>query len=174
MLATGYQREFEEFVREHSDRLVRIGYLLCGDPHHAEDMTQTALERTAKHWRQARRSPGAYARRAVVNLAKDRFRLLSRRPVEAPLDLDVVVEVTDGVADRDELVRALRRLPHGQRSALVLRYFEDLSVAEAAQALGCSEGNVKSQTARGLTTLRAVLTEAAGPATTQEKESKRC
>ncbi|WP_300682106.1 SigE family RNA polymerase sigma factor [Nocardioides sp.] len=159
MIATGYQREFEEFVRASSDRLVRIAFLLTGDRHHAEDIAQTALERTARRWRSARRDPGAYARRAVVNLVKDRRRLLSRRPAETAWAYDVAVPVTDRVADRDELVRALRALPLGQRSVPVLRYFEDLSVSETAQVLGCTAGTVKSQTARGLTSLRAALKE---------------
>ena len=158
VIPRGYQREFEEFVRASSGRLTRTAYLLCGDRGHAEDMVQTALLRTARRWRTARRDPGAYARRVVVNLGKDRWRHVSRRPAETALELDVAVPVVDGVADRDELVRAVRTLPPGQRSVLVLRFFDDLSVAETAAALGCSVGTVKSQTARGLDRLRSVLT----------------
>jgi RNA polymerase sigma factor (sigma-70 family) len=94
----------------------------------------------------------------VVNLAKDRWRALRRRPGEAPLEHDVPVPVRDGVADRDELLRAAQQLPPGQRAVLVLRYFDDLSVADTAAALGCSTGTVKSQTARALERLRAALT----------------
>jgi RNA polymerase sigma-70 factor (sigma-E family) len=152
------QAAFDAFVRRSSDRLVRTAFLLCGDRGHAEDIVQTALLRTARRWSAARSEPDAYARRVVVNLAKDRWRLLGRRPSEAPLELDVAVPVRDGVADRDQLLRAARQLPAGQRAVLVLRYFDDLSVAETAAALGCSTGTVKSQTARALERLRAALT----------------
>ncbi|MFI5959521.1 SigE family RNA polymerase sigma factor [Cryptosporangium sp. NPDC051539] len=156
MIARGYQREFEEFVRDSSDRLVRTAYLLCGDRGHAEDMTQTALLRTARRWRSARTSPEAYARRVVVNLAKDRWRALSRRPPETGLEVDVPI-ATDGPADADDrLLRAVRTLPDGQQAVLVLRFFDDLSVAETAAALGCSDGTVKSQTARALERLRSI------------------
>jgi RNA polymerase sigma-70 factor (sigma-E family) len=154
------QRAFDEFVRSSSDRLVRTAYLLCGDRGHAEDLVQTALLRTARRWTAARQDPGAYARRVLVNLAKDRWRDLRRRPGEKALEIDVAIPVTDGVADRDQLLRAARTLPAGQRAVLVLRYFDDLSVAETAAALGCSEGTVKSQTARALDRLRSALTPA--------------
>src|SRR4051812_21203539 len=75
---------FDEFVSRSSDRLLRTAYLLCGDRGHAEDLVQTALMRTARRWRAARENPDAYARRVLVNLTKDRWRELSRRPSEAP------------------------------------------------------------------------------------------
>jgi RNA polymerase sigma-70 factor (sigma-E family) len=153
-----HQREFEDFVRASGGRLVRTAFLLCGDRGEAEDVVQTALERTARRWSAARRDPAAYARRVVVNLVKDGWRRTARRPAELPLDVDVAVPVVDGLADRDELVRALGTLPEGQRSVLVLRFFEDLSVAETATALRCTQGTVKSQTSRGLDRLRAALT----------------
>ncbi|GAA5115962.1 SigE family RNA polymerase sigma factor [Alloalcanivorax gelatiniphagus] len=158
MIARSDQAAFDAFVRRSSDRLVRTAYLLCGDRGHAEDMAQTALLRTARRWPSARREPEAYARRVVVNLAKDRWRALRRRPDEAPLEHDVPIPVRDGVADRDQLLRAAQQLPAGQRAVLVLRYFDDLSVADTAAALGCSTGTVKSQTARALERLRAALT----------------
>jgi RNA polymerase sigma-70 factor (sigma-E family) len=153
-----HQREFEDFVRASGGRLVRTAYLLCGDRGEAEDIAQTALERTARRWSAARREPTPYARRVVVNLVKDGWRRTARRPTEAPLEGDVAVPVVDGVADRCELVRALSMLPEGQRSVLVLRFFEDLSVAETATALHCTQETVKSQTSRGLERLRAALT----------------
>ena len=152
------QPAFDAFVRRSADRLVRTAHLLTGDRGHAEDLVQTALLRTARRWSSARSEPEAYARRVVVNLAKDRWRMLRRRPGEAPLEADVEVPVRDGVADRDQLLRAAQQLPAGQRAVLVLRYFDDLSVAETAATLGCSTGTVKSQTARALAKLRAALT----------------
>ena len=157
MIPLGERRDFESFVSASSDRLLRTAYLLCGDRGHAEDLVQTALLRTARRWRWARQQPEAYARRVVVNLAKDRWRDLGRRPQETPIEADVRLEEADGLLDRDELLRAARRLPPGQRAVLVLRYFDDLSVEETAAALGCSTGTVKSQTSRALDNLRAAL-----------------
>jgi RNA polymerase sigma-70 factor (sigma-E family) len=149
---------FDAFVAGSSDRLVRTAYLLCGDRGHAEDLTQTALMRTARRWGTARRAPEAYARQVLVNLVKDRWRDLARRPGEVALEVDVPTQSSDALLDRDVLVRAARRLPDGQRAVLVLRYFDDLSVEDTAAALGCSTGTVKSQTARALANLRAALT----------------
>ncbi|PUA83110.1 SigE family RNA polymerase sigma factor [Nocardioides currus] len=161
------QAAFEAFVVRSSDRLLRTAFLLSGDHGHAEDMVQTALMRTARRWSTARREPDAYARRVVVNLAKDRWRLRGRRLGEAPLEIDVAIPVDDdGVADREQLLAAARQLPAGQRAVLVLRYFDDLSVAETAAALGCSTGTVKSQTSRALDKLRAALTT--------EREKSQC
>ena len=159
MIPPAEKRAFERFVAESSDRLVRTAYLLCGDRGHAEDLVQTALLRTARRWGHARRCPEPYARRVVVNLARDRWRALGRRPREAPIgETDIAVSVTDGIAERDQLVRAAQALPEGQRAVLVLRYFDDLSIEETARVLGCTTGTVKSQTARALTRLRAALT----------------
>jgi RNA polymerase sigma factor (sigma-70 family) len=63
------------------------------------------------------------------------------------------------VADRDEVVRALGELPDRMRAVLVLRFFDDLSEAATAEALGCGVGTVKSQTSRGLARLRELLAE---------------
>lgn len=152
------QRAFEAFVAGASGRLMRTAYLLCGDRGHAEDLVQTALFRTARRWRRARQQPEAYARRVLVNLAKDRRRSLGRRVGEVTMDgVDAVVPAGNDVLERDRLLAAVRELPAGQRAVLVLRYFEDLSVAETAAALDCSEGTVKSQTSRALDRIRGVL-----------------
>jgi RNA polymerase sigma-70 factor (sigma-E family) len=148
---------FDAFVAGSSDRLLRTAYLLCGDRGHAEDLVQTALMRTARHWGVAQEQPTAYARRVVVNLAKDRWRSLGRRPAELPLEVDVEASDSTALLDRDVLVRAAQQLPAGQRAVLVLRFFEDLSVEDTAACLGCSTGTVKSQTSRALGNLRAVL-----------------
>jgi RNA polymerase sigma-70 factor (sigma-E family) len=154
------QRAFEAFVADASGRLMRTAYLLCGDRGHAEDMVQTALFRTARRWHRARQQPEAYARRVVVNLAKDRRRSLGRRVGEVAVAVDPVNVANrgdDDVLEREHLLAVLRRLPAGQRAVLVLRFFEDLSVVETAAALGCSEGTVKSQTSRALDRIRGVL-----------------
>jgi RNA polymerase sigma-70 factor (sigma-E family) len=157
MIAHRDRPAFDAFVASSSDRLLRTAYLLCGDRGHAEDLVQTALMRTARQWRRARDVPEAYARRVVVNLAKDRWRQLARRPAEAPLDIDLAEPRIDTFDDRDVLLRAVQRLAPGQRAVLVLRYFDDLSVEETAAVLGCSTGTVKSQTSRALDNLRVAL-----------------
>ena len=158
MIAARDRPAFDAFVTACSDRLVRSAYLLCGDREHAEDIVQTALMRTARQWRRARANPEAYARRVVVNLTKDRWRNLGRRPAELPLEVDVQAPEDTRVLDRQVLLRAAQHLPEGQRAVLVLRYFDDLSVEDTAAALGCTTGTVKSQTARALDNLRAALT----------------
>ena len=127
MIPSRDRRAFDEFVANSADRLVRTAYLLCGDRGHAEDLVQTALLRTARRWRTARQQPEAYARRVVVNLAKDRWRDLARRPAESPMDgaeTAGAVGVIDGLLDRDELLRATAQLPPGpagRARAAVLR-----------------------------------------------------
>jgi RNA polymerase sigma-70 factor (sigma-E family) len=165
MIGRREQRAFEGFVAGASARLLRTAYLLTGDRGHAEDLVQTALLRTARRWSRARRQPEAYARRVLVNLAKDRWRTRRRRVDEVAVDPDVRGDVAatggegDAVLEREHLLAAVRTLPAGQRAVLVLRFFDDLSVAETAAALDCSEGTVKSQTSRALDRLRGVLDE---------------
>lgn len=158
MIPSRERSAYDAFVTAYADRLVRTAYLLCGDRGHAEDLAQTALLRTARRWRTARRQPEAYARRVVVNLAKDRWRNLARQPAEASVEHDVAAPADESLLVRDELLRAARTLPPGQQAVLVLRYFDDLTVEETAAALGCSPGTVKSQTSRALDRLRAALT----------------
>jgi RNA polymerase sigma-70 factor (sigma-E family) len=153
---------FEAFVNARSTALLRTAYLLTGDRGHAEDLLQTALLRAARRWSTAGRAPDAYVRRILVNLSHDRRRTLFRRPREAPLppDPDLVRGTDPGldrVAERGEMVRALAALPIRQRQVLVLRYFEDLSVEQTAQLLGCTTGTVKSYTSRALSRLRELL-----------------
>jgi RNA polymerase sigma-70 factor (sigma-E family) len=155
------QRAFEAFVADASGRLMRTAYLLTGDSGHAEDLVQSALLRTARRWSRARQQPEAYTRRVLVNLAKDRWRTLRRRVAEVAAGAEeprsIGVPANDAVLERQRLLDAIRELPAGQRAVLVLRFFDDLSVAETAAALECSEGTVKSQTARALDRMRSVL-----------------
>jgi RNA polymerase sigma-70 factor (sigma-E family) len=158
--------EFDAFVAAHSTALLRSAYLLTGDRGHAEDLLQTALLRALRRWSVARREPLAYVRRVLVNLSKDRTRLLGRRPREAPLPADPASLPGGGTTGHAELLGeryrvadALARLPIRQRQVVVLRFFEDLSVAQTADLLGFSEGTVKSYTSRALARLRDLLTE---------------
>ena len=153
---------FEEFVQACSPRLFRTALLLAGqDRAAAEDLLQLALERAYRHWARVCRSgdPERYVQRILVNASNDRWRQAARRP-ERPLrpgDADPLAQdQSDAVAERDFLMRALAALPPRQRTVLVLRYFNDLSEAEIADALGCSVGTVKSHVSRGLARLRAI------------------
>jgi RNA polymerase sigma-70 factor (sigma-E family) len=150
---------FRDFVETRWQALVRIAYLLVGDHGHAEDLVQIALVRTHRNWHRIERrdAPEVYVRKALVNLANSHWRRRLRRrehpseyvPEQATPDH---TELTDR---RDELWSALQALPPRMRAVLVLRYFEDLSEAQVADALGCSTGSVKSQASRGLARLRA-------------------
>ena len=158
--------EFEDFVRDRSAVLLRTAYALVGDYGHAEDMLQTALLRTARRWSNARSAPEAYARQVLVNLCRDRVRWLRRRPPESVLaegaeQSRVVDEVADQIGERRLVIQALRGLPAGQRHVVVLRFLEDLSVAETAELLGISQGTVKSYTSRALSSLRITLNDIA-------------
>jgi RNA polymerase sigma-70 factor (sigma-E family) len=155
---------FEAFVEDRSTALLRTAYLLTGDRGHAEDLLQTALLRMARRWSRAREAPEAYARQVLVNLSRDRIKSLFRRPKEAPLppDPDILRAVDGGyeqVTDRRVVLRALGGLPVRQRQVVVLRFFEDLSVEQTAELLGCSTGTVKSYTSRALARLRDLLAD---------------
>ena len=149
---------FQEFVRARWSHLVRTAYLLTGDAHHAEDLTQTALAKAYRSWRRVSRTdnPEAYVRRMLVTCNSDRFR--KRRVTEsltaAPPEVAGRDEAYSGVDERGALLGALAQLPPRQRAVVVMRYWEDLSEAEVAEVLGCSPGTVKSQASKGLAKLR--------------------
>jgi RNA polymerase sigma-70 factor (sigma-E family) len=152
---------FDEFVTARSAVLLRTAHLLVGDRGHAEDLLQTALLRTALRWRKALDHPEAYTRQIIVNLARDHWRRSRRRPAEQP-ESDFTPDPAQrdhaaGVVDKQALLAALGALPERQREVVVLRYFADLSITEAAAAMRTSEGTVKSQTSRALDHLRRIL-----------------
>jgi RNA polymerase sigma-70 factor (sigma-E family) len=152
--------EYERFVAENADSLVRTAYLMVGDLHEAEDLVQEALFKVASKWPRVSRmdSPVAYARRIVVNQALHGSSRRSRRRAE--LGTGPPAETAAAAVQleiHDELFDALVELPPRQRAALVLRYFLDLPEAEVAAALGCSLGTVKSSTSRGLKRLEQTL-----------------
>ena len=159
---------FDDFVRARSTALLRVAYLLTGDRHAAEDLLQEVLEQMYVRWPRIHGAPEAYARRALVNRSTNRWRWRARRPEATLAHHDVAVaDRSDDIAVRDTVLAALRELPGQQRAAVVLRFLEDLPVAEVAQALRCSEGAVKSSTSRGLEKLRSALAAAdLGPVTT--------
>jgi len=153
------EAEFERFVERSGRTLLRTAWLLTGDRGHAEDIVQTALERTARRWSRLHGAPEAYARVCVINLATDRWRRRRSRVGEVPLDELRAQAGThlDNVARAElhgDLLAALRQLPRRQRVVLVLRYFADLDEADIARTLGVSIGTVKSSASRGLARLR--------------------
>jgi RNA polymerase sigma-70 factor (sigma-E family) len=158
-------REFTEFVIAQRAALVRVAALLVsGDLAKAEDVVQTALTKLYLAWPRIRSdTAGAYARRCVVNTAMDDRRSLSSRREQVSAQLPDFAAADPERDDATALVGLLAALPAGMRAAVVLRYVEGLSIAEAADAMGCSEGNVKSQSARGLDRLREALPQYAPP-----------
>ncbi|GAA3008055.1 SigE family RNA polymerase sigma factor [Actinokineospora diospyrosa] len=159
------EQEFAEYFTARRDAVRRTAYLLCGDWHRADDLTQTAFVALHRRWHKIRDRGAldAYVRRSVLRAMIDE----TRRPWRRERHVDAVPEVAttdaevgESVATRSALVDGLAKVPPRQRAVLVLRFLEGLDVAGTAQALKCSEGTVKSQTARGLATLREVLGDA--------------
>jgi RNA polymerase sigma-70 factor (sigma-E family) len=157
------QATFADFVVREQARLLRLAYLLAGDRGHAEDLVQTALMRTYRHWdRVVRRGePSAYVRRVLVN-AHTSWR---RRPLHREHATGWVPDVAapEPVASADPagaLGVALAALPPRMRATVVLRFYEDLSEQQTADVLGCSPSTVNTQAARGLGRLRAALSAA--------------
>jgi RNA polymerase sigma-70 factor (sigma-E family) len=153
--------EFTEFAAGAAPRLRRTAFLLCGDWHAAEDLAQGTLAKMFVAWRRIRRQDAvyAYASRTLVNTyLADRRRLRSRELVAAWLPERAAPAGTPEL--RMVVLDALATLPPKARVVVVMRYWADMSVEQVADLLGCSAGNVKSQAARGLAKLRAVLGEA--------------
>lgn len=153
------EQSFTAFVRGNGDALARYARLLFADAGAAEDALQTALLRVARNWPKGVDAPSAYARTALRNLALDEGR--RRHLVPVPSDDEPAVapapDVADAHAAAELLDRVLSALPPRQRATVVLRVIDGLSEAEAAQAMRCSAGTVKSNLARGLARLRAEL-----------------
>jgi RNA polymerase sigma-70 factor (sigma-E family) len=154
------EREFREFVAGRSAGLLRTAYFLTGgDVHDAQDLLQTALMATARHWARIvqRDQAEAYVRRAMARHQINRWRSRARRPetlMPAPPDRATAGEEQARVELRHGLLAALRALPPRQRAVIVLRYYDDRSEADVARLLGVSVGTVRSQTFKALAKLR--------------------
>jgi RNA polymerase sigma-70 factor (sigma-E family) len=176
MAAERSSAELERFLAERADHLLRTAVLLAGSREAGEDLLQTAVERLVQRWRRFDGDPEGYLRRTLCNLAVDRHRRLGRwRQKERLLrtELRQAHDPADDVDLRDALVRLLLQLPARQRAALVLRYWEQLTDAEAAAVLGCAEGTVKSAVSRGLTRMRELADEWNETAAVSGREEKR-
>ncbi len=148
---------FEEFVSGRSSRLWRTAWLLTGDAHKAEDLLQTALLKAWRRWDEISRdgSVEGYVRRTLVTTYTDwwRRRWTGEVPTETLPDT-ASSHAADLAALRHDVASALAQLTRGQRAVVVLRYFDDLTEVQTAEALGCSVGTVKSQMSRAMTALR--------------------
>jgi RNA polymerase sigma-70 factor (sigma-E family) len=161
------EQEFAEYFAARRDAVRRTAYLICGDWHRADDLAQAAFVSLHRRWRKIRdrEALDAYVRRSLVRASIDE----SRRPWRREHSAEVVPEsataepvdsLGDAVATRSALVDGLQQVPPRQRAVLVLRFLEGQSVADVAASLKCTEGTVKSQTARGLDALRDALGDA--------------
>ena len=155
--------DFDRFVADSTDALLRTAYLIVGDLGEAEDLVQETLFEVARRWPRVRRMqhPTAYARRILVNRAvggaKRRARRRQELAADAPPELGQPELAGGQIGEHDELIGALAALPPRQRAVIVLRYFLDLPEAEVAAALKCSLGTVKSTASRGLARLEQAL-----------------
>jgi RNA polymerase sigma-70 factor (sigma-E family) len=164
MPAPPSDEDYTAFVHATWPSLYRTAYMLLGDHGLAEDLVQTALAKTYGSWRNVRNldAAGGYARTTLINTASSWFRRPSWRRELAHEEIGGASHEPDP-SDRPAVLDALRQLAPRQRAVIVLRFYEDMSVAQAAAALGCSAGTVKSQTSDALARLRSVLGDAAIP-----------
>jgi RNA polymerase sigma-70 factor (sigma-E family) len=152
--------EFADFVRRTGPRLHRAALLLTGDHHLTEDLTQATYARVFASWRRVSRAddPFAYARRTLLNTYLSHRRL--RRSSEVPADPTLGPELPAPESDhttRLDLLDALATLPPPDRAVLVLRYWEDRSVADTAHDLGLTETAVRTRSRRALQRLRPLV-----------------
>jgi RNA polymerase sigma-70 factor (sigma-E family) len=149
--------ELDLFLAERGRELLRAAVLLAGSREAGEDLLQDSLERLLRKWRAIDGNPEGYLRRTMYNLAADGWRRQARWRARLPLLRSRSERAEDDTARvdlHDALIRMLATLPSRQRAVLVLRYWEQLSEAEAAELIGCSPAAAKAAAARGLRRLR--------------------
>jgi RNA polymerase sigma-70 factor (sigma-E family) len=156
------EAEFSAFFAARFHQARRLAYLLCGDWHRADDLAQAAFVRVASSWHRVRdhNAIDAYLRTCLMrSFLSDQRRVWRHRETSTgePPDRVTADDSADAVADRVTMLEALAKLPPRQRAVLVCRYYDGLDVAATARVLGCTEGTVKSQSARALARLRGVL-----------------
>jgi RNA polymerase sigma-70 factor (sigma-E family) len=150
------ENTYREYVTARMETMRRTAYLLCRDWHTADDLVSITISKLYRHWPRVGGTPGidAYVRKALLRTWLDEKRRPWRREqtMEELPELPTTAEFA--VVSRAQLLDLLDGLPPKRRAAVVLRLYCDLSVEETAEILGCTVGTVKSQTARGLDTLR--------------------
>lgn len=156
------EQQYTDYVTARLPALRRTAYLLCGDSHRADDLVQVTITKLYVHWRRASAADhlDGYVRAMLVRtfLSEQRLGWMRRiRLVGSPAETPVVAVPGPDVETREVVHAALARVSPKARAVLVLRFLLDLPVAEVAEVLGCSQGNVKSQTSLGLTALRQLL-----------------
>lgn len=167
MRKTRRDDEFTEFVTARMPALRRLAFLLCQDWHHADDLVQASITRLYVHWHRVGGMdyPEAYLRTILVRESLRDGRSGWARKVRLTGDLP---DWPGSGPDRDDAIdvgAAMADLPPRQRATLVLRFYCDLTVGEVAAVLGCTAGTVKSQTSKGLGSLRLALVPAGPPKT---------
>jgi RNA polymerase sigma-70 factor (sigma-E family) len=158
--------DFDTWVAARGPGLLRLAYTLTGDRADAEDVVQEALARALPRWERISRveDVDAYVRRMVVNAHTSWWRRWRRRESPVAELRDVVAEgvvdaPAEGFDDRRRLWLACQALPEVQRTAVVLRYYEQLEYAEIADLTGVREGSVRARVSRGIAALRDVMGE---------------
>lgn len=158
---------FDPFVHARGQALTRYAYLLVLDARIAEDLVQQALLEVASRWSRLKDgNPEGYARKVILNAAASRARrrrILREDSVAELPDRAEIADPTDHLDQRLLFTDALRLLPPRQRAVLVLRYYDDLSESETAAVMGCSVGNVKSQSHHALARLRELVPDLKDP-----------
>jgi RNA polymerase sigma-70 factor (sigma-E family) len=151
----GRDQEFAEFFSARFDGARRIAFAMCGSWSDAEEIAQSAFVKVYARWTKIRlETVDAYLRTVLTRVFLDtKRRGRAREQVVAELP-ETIAPPDAGPAERLALRAALMAVPPGQRVVLVLRFVADLSIEQVAATLGCTTGTVKSQTARGLVTLR--------------------
>lgn len=164
-----HDARFSSFVAARGTALMRTAYLLTGNSRDAEDLLQDVLAKTYAAWPRIRSTDAAesYVRVALPRAAASWWRRRRREVVVADPP-DHASSAVDSFTDRSEMWDHLRALPPRQRAVLVLRYYENLSEAEIAEALRCSTGTVKSQASKALANLRRRMPRTTTPSTAEE------
>lgn len=163
--AVGDPPDFDAWVAARGPALLRFAQALTGNAADAEDVVQDALARALPRWSRISRMGNVegYVRRMVINAHTSWWRKFRRR--ESPVDEVMTGPVVDGPAegpqadDTQRIWHACRALPTDQRTAVVLRFYEELEYAEIAALIGVREGTVRSRVSRGIAVLREVLGE---------------
>lgn len=148
---------FTAFVAASSSSLLHTAWLLCGDPHRAEDLVQETYVRVYRKWRTMNGQPWSYARKTLVNLNTDRWRATRLEVVSDDVPEAGSTIAQDQVDARRALISALNTLPRRERDVVVLRHYADLSEIQVADLLGIGVGTVKSAGSRALARLRTQL-----------------